>query len=167
MSEQPSFYTLILFSIPLLGVFLLLFICVIYFYHKKNKTLLDKLNSLLYKLNVYNEKIGKFIPSGNKESLSNDFSDIQTDVVKMISELDSTHSKSSSTHSKSSSIHSKSSSTHSKSSSKSSEKKDDLTIQNTKIEDEIASLTTMLEMVSKREKPKIIEQIQELQQQLR
>jgi signal transduction histidine kinase len=43
MSEQPSFYTLILFSIPLLGVFILLFICVIYFYHKKNKNLLHQL----------------------------------------------------------------------------------------------------------------------------
>ncbi len=43
MSEQPSLYTLILFSIPLLGVFLLLFICVIYYYHKKNKTLLHQL----------------------------------------------------------------------------------------------------------------------------
>jgi len=66
-------------------------------------------------LNVYNEKIDKFIPSGNKESLSNDFSDIQTDVVEMISELEL-------------------GSTQSESSSKSSEKKDELTIQNTKIE---------------------------------
>jgi len=43
MSEQPSLYTLILFSIPLLSVFLLLFICVIYLYHKKNKTLIHQL----------------------------------------------------------------------------------------------------------------------------
>jgi Mg2+ and Co2+ transporter CorA len=129
---------------------------------KKNKTLLDKLRSLLDKLTVYNEQIDKFIPSSNKDSLAKDFSDIQIDVVKMISELDSTHSKSSSTHSKSSSIHSKSSSTHSKSS----EKKNDLTSQNKKIENEIASLTTMLEMVNNKEKSKIIKQIKELHQQL-
>jgi len=36
-----------------------------------------------------------------------------------------------------------------------------------KIEDEIASLTTMLEIVTNKEKSKIIKQIQELQQQLR
>jgi hypothetical protein len=110
----------------------------------KKNTFLDQLNSLQSKLNIFYEKIDKVVPSKNRQEIGNEFSDIQFDVSIMISEIDEKSS--------SSSLSSKKISTSPR--------------QKQKIMYEIASLTTMLELVSKNDKSDIQKQIVDLQSQL-
>jgi len=116
----------------------------------KKNTFLDQLNSLQSKLNTFYEKIDKVVSSKNREEIGNEFSDIQYDVSIMISELDVKPSLSSS----------------SSSSSLSSKKISTSPSQKQKIMNEIASLTTMLELVEAKDKSNIQKQIKDLQSQL-
>ena len=62
---------------------------------EKRTTRKSKYDSVIDKLNRFYAKIERFIPSGDKEDIATDFSDIQFEVVAMISRLDSIHSRSS------------------------------------------------------------------------
>jgi hypothetical protein len=108
---------------------------------EKRTTRKGKYESVLEKLNTFYEKIEKFVPTGNKEVISNEFSDIQLQVVTMISALEAVGSRSSEIFSEKSS-------------------------QNQKKMDELASLKAMLILVSKKDKSKIQRQIEDLESQL-
>lgn len=62
---------------------------------EKRTTRKSKYDSVIDKLNRFYAKIEGFIPIGDKESIAADFSDIQFEVVAMISRLDLLHSRSS------------------------------------------------------------------------
>jgi len=108
---------------------------------EKRTTRKGKYESVLDKLNTFYEKIEKFIPTGNKEAIENDFSDIQLQVVTMISALEALGSRSR-------------------------EKFSESPQQKQKKMDELASLKAMESMVSKRDKSKIQQQIKDLEAQL-
>jgi hypothetical protein len=62
---------------------------------EKRTTRKGKYQSVLDKLNTFYAKIEQFIPSSNKQHIADEFSDIQFDVVTIISELESIRSISS------------------------------------------------------------------------
>ena len=61
---------------------------------EKRTTRKGRYESVLDKLNTFYEKIEKFIPSDNKNAIANDFSDIQLQVVTMISAVEAVRSRS-------------------------------------------------------------------------
>jgi Mg2+ and Co2+ transporter CorA len=62
---------------------------------EKRSTRKGKYQTVLDKLNTFYAKIEQFIPSSNKQHIADEFSDIQLDVVSIISELESIRSISS------------------------------------------------------------------------
>ena len=107
--------------------------------NKKRTTRKVKYESLLEKINKFYEKVEQYIPRDKKNSISDEFQDIQIEIVSMISKLELSRSISSSS-------------------------KD--SVERQKKMDELNSLKTIFTMVSKKDKPEIRKRIQELELQI-